>query len=400
MQTKFDPEYLATDSGRRADEIIRSCVHCGFCNATCPTYQVLGDELDGPRGRIYLMREFLQSGDNAGRTTTHLDRCLTCRACETTCPSGVAYGELAEITRNALGVKRQGSAGLLRTLLQWMVPHAPRLRLMSRLGRPFKWLLPRALGKQIPGTIGTGVKTTLSDGAKTRRTVLLLNGCAQQVATAATNQHLQQLLTSHGVDVRVAADEGCCGALDMHLGDEAQALERIHHNVEVLHGELKEVDAILSTASGCGVMVKDYARLLANDERFSAMAQAILDKTMDVAEYLGTCGIAFGKRAEVDRVAFHSPCTLQHGQQIVGIVEPLLTGAGYELVPVADSHLCCGSAGTYSVLQSALSNALRTRKLKALQQHQPDVIASANVGCQTHLQGDATPVVHWIQLLN
>lgn len=396
MKTDFSAEFLATDAGARANEILRACVHCGFCNATCPTYQLTGDELDGPRGRIYLMRELLESGENTDRTTRHLDRCLTCRACETTCPSGVAYGELAEIARNHIGPERKGMAGPLRSLLQWMVPEAARLRWLSRLGRMFRIFVPRRLAAHIPVRIGDGVKNI---GAHQRR-VLLLNGCAQQVTTADTNQHLSRLLDNHGVSVAVAAEETCCGSLELHLGDEARALARARRNIDALSPLMDDVEAIISTASGCGVTIKDYGRLLAHDEEYASRAAAISAKARDVSEYLGDQHVRFSASRPGARVAWHAPCTLQHGQQLGGQVERMLSSVGYELVPVRDAHLCCGSAGTYSLLQPAMSEQLRSNKLDALCAGQPDLIASANVGCQTHLaHGSEVEVLHWIELL-
>ncbi len=403
MKTELSSELLATSTGHRANEILRSCVHCGFCNATCPTYQLTGDELDGPRGRIYLIKELLEGAGNEERATNHLDRCLTCRACETTCPSGVAYGELAEIARNQLGAHRPGLAGRLRAWVRWLVPDAARLRRMARLGRVFKALLPGVLKAHVPQAVGS--PAGLSGNPLPSRYVVLLNGCAQQVATPATNHHFQALLAASDIGVVAAADETCCGALDLHLGAEAPALATVRRNVDALYPLLEGAEAIVSTASGCGVTVKDYGRLLADDEAYAARAQVVADAVVDVSEYLRDAvaagSVQFAAQPAYRKVAFQAPCSLQHGQQITGVVEALLTTAGYELVSVADSHLCCGSAGTYAILQPAMADALRKRKLQALTEHAPDVIASANVGCQSHLAHEAAvPVVHWIELLN
>jgi glycolate oxidase iron-sulfur subunit len=394
MQTDFTPELLATDAGSRANEILRTCVHCGFCNATCPTYLLTGDELDGPRGRIYLIKELFEGSADARRATQHLDRCLTCRACETTCPSGVAYGELAEIARHKIGVKRSGVHGLKRRLLQWMVPNPNRLRAMARLGRLFRWLLPRALAKQVPERLGQPVGS-LPEGD---RQILLLNGCAQQVATAETNIKLVNLLKTRGIGVLVAEAEVCCGSLDLHLGDESAALTVMRKNIGALKPYLAQVDAIISSASGCGVTLKDYGRLMQHDAHYADDAAQVSARVVDVAQYLAQ-DLELQAATDYRRVAWQAPCTLQHGQQISGVVEGLLTGAGYELVPVADSHLCCGSAGTYSMLQPQMANQLRQNKLDNLLRHGPDVIATANVGCQTHLAGDQVPVMHWIELV-
>ncbi len=396
MQTDFTPEQLGDNQLNRANEILRSCVHCGFCNATCPTYQVTGDELDGPRGRIYLMRDLLQSGDNAERATQHLDRCLTCRACETTCPSGVQYGELAEIARNTLGERRKGYAGWVRDLLAWMVPEAGRLRRMARLGRWFRWMMPAPLAAQVPKRIGRGV----GNRGEHERCVVLLNGCAQQVVTPQTNVHLAELLDQHGVATVVAAEETCCGGLDLHLGDEQKALERIRRNVDALLPLVGRAEAIVSTASGCGVTLKDYGRLLADDPTYARRAARIAAKVKDVSEYLDQADLNLEASQAGKRIAWHAPCTLQHGQQLPDGVASLLRGLGYELVSVTDAHLCCGAAGTYAVLQHDMSQTLRTRKLDALTADSPDLIASANVGCQAHLaEATRVPVVHWIELL-
>ncbi|NOX50747.1 MAG: glycolate oxidase subunit GlcF [Gammaproteobacteria bacterium] len=394
MKTDFPEKLLATDSGRRANEILRNCVHCGFCNATCPTYQLTGNELDGPRGRIYLIKDLLETGENTQRATHHLDRCLTCLACESTCPSGVAYGELAEIARSQIGAGRTGVNGLLRTLLKWMVPHATRLRLMSRVGRLFRFLLPQRLASSVPDRVGAGVVSNRQG----ERKVLLLNGCAQQVSTSQTNIHLQKILTAHNVGSIVADSEVCCGSLDLHLGDSSAGLAFVRANVDAIYPLLDEVEVIVSSATGCGVTLKDYGRLLSADAEYAERAAAVADRVVDVAEYL----VDFQLTAvdQTKRVAWHSPCTLQHGQKLLGGVEYMLHSAGYELVPVEDAHLCCGSAGPYSMLQPQLSQKLKTNKVNALQKHQPDIIATANVGCQVHLNSaSSVPVVHWIELL-
>ncbi len=396
MQTNFTADQLSDPATARANEILRSCVHCGFCNATCPTYQITADELDGPRGRIYLMRDLLQQGDDADRVIRHLDRCLTCRACETTCPSGVAYGELAEIARDKLGAQRPGISGLMRKGLRWMIPYPGRLRFMARVGRLFKWFVPSALKKNLPQHIGQA----LAASDRHERQILVLQGCAQQVSTAGTNEHLYKLLDTHGVGVTVADAEVCCGSLDLHLGDMERALNFVRKNVDALHPLLASVEAIVSTASGCGVTVKDYGRLLADDAQYAEQAAEGSLKTMDVSEYLATLEVQFARARSEQRIAWQAPCTLQHGQQLSGGVEHLLQQAGYTLTSVNDPHLCCGSAGTYSILQAAMSNALKTRKLKALYADDPQLIATANVGCQTHLASDSRiPVVHWIELL-
>ena len=387
---------LATTAGARANEILRSCVHCGFCNATCPTYLLTGDELDGPRGRIYLISQLLETGANEERATRHLDRCLTCRACETTCPSGVAYGELAEIARDHLGHTRPGMQGVLRRLLAWMVPVPERLRTMARLGRLFRWFVPKRLSKNLPQKVGHGLSTTPQHS----RRVLLLNGCAQQVNTATTNEHLAQLLDGHQIGAVTLDEEVCCGSMDLHLGDTDSGLSYMRRNVDAFYPILGDVEAIISSASGCGVTCKDYGRLLAHDPRYAHRAAAVAAKIVDVSEYLLAEDLKLKATHPGQKVAWHSPCTLQHGQQLNGGVEQLLSAAGYTLTSVSDGHLCCGSAGPYSILQPRLSDQLKANKLESLLSDSPQIIATANVGCQTHLASDSpVTVVHWIELL-
>lgn len=407
MQTDLPHDFLATSTGSRADGILRSCVHCGFCNATCPTYQLLGDELDGPRGRIYLIKEMLETQRATDVTARHLDRCLTCRACETTCPSGVQYGELLEIGRDFLERERprRGWERWLRGWLLRVVPYRRRFRRWARLGRAFRWLLPRRLAGQVPPAPGQPTAAASAPAASaptagaTRR-VLLLQGCVQQAATPQVNARLAELLASRGIEAVTVADEGCCGSLALHLGETDRARDTMAGTLDALADRLDDVEAVISTASGCGVTIKDYGRLLANDPRRAATAARLAELTVDVAEYLGRHGIDWQRRGDYRRVAWHSPCTLQHGQQVTGAVETLLGDAGYELVKVSEAHLCCGSAGSYSILQPELSGQLQRRKLTALEQHDPDVIATANIGCQLHLAGAAgKPVVHWLELL-
>jgi glycolate oxidase iron-sulfur subunit len=417
MRTDLPLHLLATEHGRRADEILRSCVHCGFCNATCPTYQLLGDELDGPRGRIYLMKEMLETEEADDVTRRHLDRCLTCRSCETTCPSGVRYGELLEIGRDYLEshLPRKGPDRWLRRWLLAVVPRPARFRPWLRLGRAVRSLLPRRLASKVPPAVSRPSGRPGSAGSLAPQRVLLLQGCVQQAATPGVNEWLTALLTARGVEVMTAPGEVCCGSLALHLGAADEAARTMAQNVDALTNALgnalgnaladapavgERATAVLSTASGCGVTVKDYGRLLAGDAERSGTARALAALTRDVAEYLYGLETTWGRDDRVRRVAWHSPCTLQHGQQIRGPVEALLERAGYELVPVRDPHLCCGSAGTYSLLQPELAGRLREAKLAALGEEGPDVIATANVGCQLHLTSDqGPPVVHWLQLL-
>lgn len=401
MQTELPAALLATDRGRRADEILRSCVHCGFCNATCPTYQLLGDELDGPRGRIYLIKDLLETGIATPLARTHLDRCLTCRACETTCPSGVQYGELLEIGRETLEAELPRPAGerWLRRALLTLVPRPRLFALLAPLGRTFRWLLPARLRNALPPAPKRLRRASPEAGGAPHGRVLLLDGCVQRAATPDVNDALAALLGGRGIEVVRASGEGCCGGLALHLGEAGPAHDAMAANVDALASHLDRVDAVISTASGCGVTVKDYGRLLASDPERAATAAQLAVMTMDAAEYLASLG-GWQRGSSHERVAWHAPCTLQHGQRLRGVVEKLLGDAGYRLTAVAEPHLCCGSAGTYSVLQPALSEQLRDRKVAALEADDPTVIATANVGCQLHLaQGAGIPVVHWLTLL-
>ena len=386
MQTQIAASILATERGRRADEILRSCVHCGFCNATCPTYQVRGDELDGPRGRIYLIKGMLENGQANATAREHLDLCLTCRACETTCPSGVRYGELAEIGRDLLEEQLPNRRWLQRLLLR-VVPRPRLLAPLTALGRLVRALLPRAQRRLLQ-------RPPKLRPLPTTGRVLLWQGCAQRVVTPEVNAHLADILEARGLEPFVSPAEGCCGGLALHLGRTQDALKAMASNVRALSNA---ADTVVSTASGCGVTLKDYGRLLDTPD-----AHAFAAKTKDVAELLS--GFDFRKRAiagrVLDRIAWHPPCTLQHGQKLVGVVERILLATGYELVPVADSHLCCGSAGTYSLLQPTMATELKRRKARELQRHHPQAVATANIGCQTHL-ADAVdvPVVHWLELI-
>jgi glycolate oxidase iron-sulfur subunit len=429
MQTRFSPEFLATPAGRRADEILRSCVHCGFCNATCPTYQLLGDELDGPRGRIYLIKDLLEATHGSSGAAAdgvdavdpdvarrHLDRCLTCLACETTCPSGVAYGELVEIGREA--VEPRARRGAVQRITKWLLlriaPHHGRVAKLLGAARLVRPLLPAALRARIPEPRKRG-RTALGPTLQpTGRRVLLLQGCVQRVATPEANLSLGGLLARAGITASIVHDETCCGGLSLHLGEGAQARETMRANIDALWPHLDGVEAVLSTASGCGTTLKDYGRLLAEDPAYADKAVALSALVQDASEFVARLDLPLVRRKPYRRIAWHAPCTLQHGQRLNGVVEAMLANAGYELVPVRESHLCCGSAGSYSVLQPELSSRLRSRKLEALTALQPEAIATANVGCQLHLAADPQlaggapwrrtrqaplPIVHWLELV-
>lgn len=409
MQTRLPEDLLSTAKGRRADEILRSCVHCGMCNAVCPTYQLLGDELDGPRGRIYLIKGLLEGAEadaaEISTVRTHLDRCLTCRGCEVACPSGVQYGELLEIGREV--VEEQGRRmpwdAVARRVLGRIVPQPDIFACLVKLGRWFRWLLPGPLGKMVPGARvpdDAAVQTPAPKSGPVRR-ALVLRGCVQRVAAPATNRAAERLLHANGIEVVWAEAEHCCGGLNLHLGQTGAALGVMRRSIDAIRPLLDQVEVIVSTASGCGVTVKDYGRLLAEDDAYAADAARIAAMTRDLAEVAAPF-MAFGVRNSEagKKVAWHAPCTLRHGQRVSGIVETLLARAGFELVEVADAHICCGSAGTYSLLQSGLAGRLRDNKLANLMAGGPDIVATANVGCQTHLAAAAgVPVVHWAELL-
>ncbi len=398
MQTQLPAGILATSSGRRADEILRACVHCGFCNATCPTYLLTGDELDGPRGRIYLIKDMLETQAATPIAREHLDRCLTCRACETTCPSGVAYGELAEIGRNFIEARspRPFSERFVRGALVRVLPSPGWLAFFSRLGGLVRWAMPGYLARAVPR-----IRSRRAVAVKNHpRRVVVLEGCVQRSTTPEVNAALARVLDAANVKAVRAAGETCCGSLELHLGQEERARATMRANVDALYEAAADAEAIISTASGCGVTVKDYGRLLADDPLYAERARSISQRAFDASEYLARIEAPLHKSADAATVAWHSPCSLQHGQRVKGVVEGLLERGGYRLVRVANPHLCCGSAGTYSVLQHELADELRTQKLAALTAEQPDVIATANVGCQLHLRdGTAVPVRHWLELL-
>jgi glycolate oxidase iron-sulfur subunit len=402
MQTALPQALLQTDTGREADAILRNCVHCGFCNATCPTYQLTGDELDGPRGRIYLIKQVLEGQPATAKTRLHLDRCLTCRACETTCPSGVDYHRLLDTGRELTeqATRRPPLDRLLRLALRKLLAHRNRFNLLVRCGQLLRPLLPRRLRMPVPAYRKVNAPTF---GTAHNRSMLMLNGCVQPGLAPQINQAAQHVLQTLGIDVIQESGDGCCGALSFHLNASDEAKDFMRHNIDSWWPHIERgAEAIVVTASGCAPMVKDYGRLLADDADYAHKAARVSKLARDISEVIAkqqpwqTLPPAPDKR-----IAFHAPCTLQHGQRIVGVVEDMLTRLGYRLVPVADAHLCCGSAGTYSILQGKLSRQLRNNKLAALQTEDPELIATANIGCHTHMAGHArVPVVHWIELLS
>jgi glycolate oxidase iron-sulfur subunit len=401
MQTNLADFIKNSPEGQEADAILRSCVHCGFCTATCPTYQLLGDELDGPRGRIYLIKQILEGKPATAKTQLHLDRCLTCRNCESTCPSGVKYGRLVDIGREIVEkqVERPFATQLVRTVLKETLPRKWLFTPAMKAGQFFRPLLPNALKNKVPIAHPAGRWPTRTHA----RTMLLLDGCVQPAMSPNINAATARVLDTLGVQLIVAPKAGCCGAIRYHLNDQANSLDDMRRNIDAWWPYVQAgAEAIVMTASGCGAMVKEYGHLLANDPHYAARAQRITELTKDLSEILPAFQQELAKKVQIKkRVAYHPPCTLQHGQQIRGKVEEVLRAVGVDVTLCSDSHLCCGSAGTYSVLQPELSYQLRDNKLKNLQATQSEMIVSANIGCLTHLQsGTESPVRHWIELID
>ena len=407
MDTKLTAELRATHAGQVAEEILRKCVHCGFCTATCPTYQLLGDELDGPRGRIYLIKQVLEGKPVTEKTRTHLDRCLTCRSCETTCPSGVKYSHLLNVGRELVEARLPRSFGdaLARGLLKAVLPRPTVFRVAVAVGRAARPLLPSSLADRLPPTQIAGASWPKAAGHQRR--MLALAGCVQPSLAPNINAATARVFARLGIDVFEEAKAGCCGAVRFHLNDHEAAKKDMRRNIDAWWPHIEAgVEAIVVTASGCGVQVRDYAHILADDTVYAEKAAKISALCRDPSEILsaekaGLLALLAARPEQRGKLAFHSPCTLQHGLQIRGSIEALLQGAGYELTPVADSHLCCGSAGTYAILQPELAGKLRENKLAALNAGGPALAATANIGCLTHLQaGSALPVRHWIELID
>ena len=400
MQTTLSPQARLLPRAEEAESILRSCVHCGFCNATCPTYQLLGDELDGPRGRIYLIKQVLEGNEVTEKTQLHLDRCLSCRNCETTCPSGVDYHNLLDIGRAVVdaAVPRSPSQRLLREGLRKVVPNATLFKSLTQLGNTFRPLLPDSLKSKLPADI-TPAKAR--PAVRHARQVLLLEGCVQPGLSPNTNAATARVLDRLGISVSPVAEAGCCGAVDYHLNAQDAGLERARRNIDAWWPGIENgVLAIVQTASGCGAFVKDYAHLLSHDPAYAAKAQRVSELARDLVEVLRDEPLENLDIQGDLRLAFHCPCTLQHAQKLAGAVESVLLRLGFNLSAVPDGHLCCGSAGTYSITQPVLARQLRDNKMNALESGNPQVIATANIGCQTHLSGAGrTPVRHWIELI-
>jgi glycolate oxidase iron-sulfur subunit len=410
MQTTLAPEYQNTPDGMAAEAILRKCVHCGFCTATCPTYQLLGDELDGPRGRIYLMKQVLEGQEPTRKTQLHLDRCTTCRNCESTCPSGVDYGHLLDIGRKLVDAKvpRPATERVVRWALKEGIP-SPLFGPAMALGQLVRPLMPAALKAKVPPKQDAGTWPTRRHARK----VLMLAGCAQPAMGPNINSSTARVLDAVGIQTVVAPKAGCCGAVKFHLNDQDGGKAEMCANIDAWWPQVADgsVEAIVMNASGCGVTVKEYGHILQDDPAYAAKAARISELTKDLSELLpvivqalqaGDAALTQRIRSRAPKLAFHPPCSLQHGQKLKGGVEQHLGALGFDIrTALNESHLCCGSAGTFSVLQPKMAYALRDRKLGHLDALQQEVIVSANIGCITHLQsGTATPVRHWVEVLD
>ena len=406
MQTTLSPEYANTSDGKAAEAIVRNCVHCGFCTATCPTYQLLGDELDGPRGRIYLIKQVLEGAEPTRKTQQHLDRCLTCRNCESTCPSGVEYGHLIDIGRKLVDAKVPRPAG--EEAMRWALKeglNSPFFAPAMKLGQAVRGFLPDALKAKVPQARNAGALPTRNHARK----VLMLAGCVQPSMSPNINSATARVLDACGIQTIVEPLAGCCGGDKFHLNDQDAAIVQMKNNIDAWWPHVANgVEAIVMNASGCGVTVKDYGHILRDDAAYAERAKRISELTKDLSELLPELLPALKERIAPQKaqaqglMAFHPPCTLQHGQQLKGGVEHHLNALGFQLqVANNEAHLCCGSAGTYSVLQPVLATQLRDRKLGHLQDLQPQAILSANIGCITHLQsGTQVPVRHWVEIVD
>lgn len=400
MQTNLSEQAKRLPRAEEAESILRSCVHCGFCNATCPTYQLIGDELDGPRGRIYLMKQMLEGGEVTQSTQLHLDRCLTCRNCETTCPSGVQYHNLLDIGRDFIEqqVPRTLSERLVRSGLRTVVPRPALFKALLSTGNALRPLMPASLKAHLPREVRAPKARPQTRHA---RNVLMLEGCVQPSLSPNTNAAAARVLDRLGIGVTPAREAGCCGAVDYHLNAQEAGLDSARRNIDAWWPAIEAgAEAIVQTASGCGAFVKDYGHLLRDDPVYASKAARVSALTKDLVEVLRLTELEQLDVKADKRMAFHCPCTLQHAQKLGGAVEDVLKRLGFQLTAVPDAHLCCGSAGSYSITQPALSKQLRDNKLTALESGKPEVIVTANIGCQTHLDGAGrTPVRHWIEIV-
>jgi len=419
MQTHFSAEQLKDPATAEAEKILRACVHCGFCTATCPTFVLLGDELDSPRGRIYLIKDMLENNRPADALTVkHIDRCLSCLACMTTCPSGVNYMHLVDGARSHIEktFQRPFADRLFRALLGAILPYPNRFRLAvaaSRLASPFDFLYPRfgRTGRRLAAILRLAPKNIvsrpvlppISPAGAVKARVALLGGCVQQVLRPGINEAAIRLLARLGVEVVPAKGEGCCGALLHHLGKDAGALAQVRHNVDLWSAEIERhgLDAVLITASGCGTMIKDYGFLLRNDPAYAAKAARVSALAKDVTEFLGALDLPEPLNPQGATLAYHSACSMQHGQQIDALPKQLLTQAGFKVRDIPEGHLCCGSAGTYNILEPEIALRLRDRKIANILATAPDLIATGNIGCMAQIaSGTSIPVLHTIELLD
>ncbi len=409
MQTNLAAWIRDTPEGIEADRILRKCVHCGFCLATCPTYNLLGDELDSPRGRIYLMKQVMEGEPVTEKTQLHLDRCLTCRSCESTCPSGVEYGRLVDIGREIVEKKvgRSFAARLQRTVMKTALPQTALFSAGLAAGRALKALLPASLASKIPSKRDAGVRPE----PRHTRSMLVLEGCVQPAMAPGINAAAARVLDKLGISLIAANEAGCCGAIPHHLNDPHESHRYIKRNIDAWWPYIEAgAESVVVTASGCGTMVADYGYLLRNDAEYAAKATRISALFRDLSQVIAAERAALSTLLESAkparrRIAFHSPCSLQHGLKIRGVVEDLLRDAGGELTPVPDGHLCCGSAGTYSLLQRELSRQLLSNKVKALESGVPEMVVTANIGCLAHIEGglnasSGTPIRHWIEVID
>ncbi len=410
MQTTLASEFINTPDGMEAESILRKCVHCGFCLATCPTYDLLGDELDSPRGRIYLMKEVLEGATPTAKTQLRLDRCLTCRACETTCPSGVQYGRLLDIGRAVVEQKvgRSIGGGVMRGLLKHLLPQTGLFTVGLTIGRWIKPLLPTVLAKKITDQRASGEWPP----PRHTRKMLVLAGCVQPAMAPSINTATARVMDKLGISLMTAANAGCCGAIPHHLNDADASHTMMKRNIDAWWPLIEAgAEAIVVTASGCGTMVAEYGHMLRNDTAYADKANRVSELFRDVSQVVASESSALTKLLRAKpagpktRIAFHSPCSLQHGLKINGLVEGLLIDAGFEITTVPDGHLCCGSAGTYSILQAALSQQLLANKVAALESGEPVMVATANIGCMAHIESglqasSKIPIQHWVELLD
>lgn len=407
MQTTIAPSLANDPRAIVAADVLKKCVHCGFCLATCPTYNLLGDEKDSPRGRIYLIKQVIEGHEPTEVTRTHLDRCLTCRNCETTCPSGVEYGHLVDAGRSLVEerVPRTGRDKWLRKLILAVLPYPKRIGPLVWMGQLVRPLLPAAMAAGIPA------KQVVPWAPRKRnheRSMLVLDGCVQPSMAPATNVSAARVLSAFGIALKSAGSVGCCGAVHFHLNDQQAARELMRNNIDAWWPFVEAgCEAIITTASGCGVMVKDYGHVLSDDVDYKDKAKRVSELSCDIVEALATIlekeDVAQyqSAAAAMGKIAYHPPCTLQHAQKLPLSVETILGRFGFSLSPVGDSHTCCGSAGTYSIFQPELSRQLRDKKVSALLADTPDIIATSNIGCQLHIQaGSGRQVVHWIELID